>query len=213
MCFNRLRAKDEASDPFEADAPNTGISTNSDPAPPPKRLRLDPADASPVPGTASNSSLNSSNSIPTHLQGLQPPVSPVVLGFQLAQSDPASHDTVQSALRMKEQQQSLIRQRHLQQESNKTAGGASPSGPARLPEQPPQAGSSSYDRSGGSSVPTFHQEPPTPDVGNMGAFNDGAHDVHMSSNSGRNPGAADTTRPVSAREAFEAGDGLDRLYN
>ncbi|KAL7417953.1 hypothetical protein BDY24DRAFT_437453 [Mrakia frigida] len=41
----------------------------------------------------------------------KPPISPVVLGFNLSNTDPGVRDTVRSALRMKEQQQMIIQQR------------------------------------------------------------------------------------------------------
>lgn len=63
----------------------------------------------------------------------QPPVSPVVIGFQFSEGDPASRDAVRSALKMREQQQALINQRRgLAAATNKNPSASPQGSPAAL---------------------------------------------------------------------------------
>lgn len=75
---------------------------------------------------ASGSSSKDQHSDPT-VDFDKPPISPVVLGFNLANTDPGVRDTVRSALKMKEQQQLIIQQRR---------GGEGPSSAASTPPHP-----------------------------------------------------------------------------
>lgn len=77
---------------------NGGTNNVEDPA---KRRRL----------VSSSNNKDSNHSSDPTVDFDKPPISPVVLGFNLSNTDPGVRDTVRSALRMKEQQQLIIQQR------------------------------------------------------------------------------------------------------